>query len=84
MQDLQSRRPEPPDRDGSSWLAIILAGLLGTAAVVTLTFLTLGSFGPVLLIGLLIFGLVAFHYFVWGWWLQRILRREHDQESDEG
>ena len=79
MQDLQSRRPEPPDRGGSSWLAIMLAGLLGAAIVVTLTFLTLGYFGPVLLIGLLIFGLVACHYFVWGWWLQKFLQREHEQ-----
>ena len=83
MQDFQVQRPAAPDRGHGSWLAIILTGLVGLAIVVTLTFLTLGSFGPVLLIGFLMFALVGFHYFVWGWWLQKVLRREQEQESED-
>jgi hypothetical protein len=76
------QKPEPQEKARGSFLAIILAGSLGLAAVTGLVFITLGLFGPVLAIAGVIFGFAALHYVVWGWWLPRMIREEDEAERD--
>ena len=73
--------PEPPPKSGS-YLSIILAGLLAVAVFIGLFFLTLGAVGPILVIGVGVFALAAFHYVVWGWWLSKLIQQ--DAEEEEG
>jgi len=82
--------PKPPHlRDAQSenklgsWIAIFLVAMLCVASYVVLTFLTLGVFGPVLIVGGILFGIVAFHYCVWGWWLGKVVREASDDEEEE-
>lgn len=78
--------PQRPDFDEpkprGSWLTILLAATVGLTLATLLTFLTIGYFGPVILLGLAIFGVIGVQYFVWGWWFERIYRsgREVDRE----
>lgn len=64
-----------------SWLAIMLAGGVLFLTIVTLTFLTIGYFGPVLVIAVIMAGVVLFHYVVWGWWLEKVLRQAEAEEQ---
>ena len=67
-------KPEPPEKPRGSWLAILLMGSGALAVVVILTFLTLGFFGPIVVLGLAIFGVIGLQYLVWGWLFERIYR----------
>jgi hypothetical protein len=69
--------PPKPDFEAKppgSWLYIVLVLLTGLAAVVILTFLTLGFFGPFVVLGVAIFGIIGLQYLIWGWWFERIYR----------
>ncbi len=74
-------KPAPPEKPRGSWLGIVLAGGLVSTAIVVLTFLTIGYFGPVIIIGAAMAGVVVFHYRVWGWWLQPVLKRAMEEEE---
>jgi len=84
-QELKPPQPRSVQTDNTlgSWIAIVLMALICIAIYVVLTFLTLGVFGPVLIVGGILFGIVAFHYFVWGWWLGRVIREASDEEEEE-
>ncbi|HZN33183.1 MAG TPA: hypothetical protein VFB80_05165 [Pirellulaceae bacterium] len=73
-------RPDPPEKPRGTWLAIVLMGSGALALIVVLTFLTLGFFGPLVLIGLGVFLIIGLQYLLWGWWFERIYR---SQASDE-
>lgn len=73
---------EPPAKRGNL-LVILLAMTTGLAVYVILSFLTLNFFGPVLLVGGVLMLIVAFHYFVWGWWLGRLVRQAEEDEINE-
>lgn len=81
--------PPPPERPPldvkprGSWLAIGLVAFAGLAATVVLTFLTLGFFGPFVILTLALFGIIGLQYLVWGWWFERIYRSGASQESDD-
>ena len=75
-------KPEPPERPRGSWLAILLMGSGALAAVVILTFLTLGFFGPIVVLGLAIFGVIGLQYLVWGWLFERIYRTPKNGERE--
>jgi ABC-type uncharacterized transport system permease subunit len=77
--------PRPPfdePKPRGSWLTIWLAATLGVTLAVLLTFLTIGYFGPVILLGIGIFIVIGLQYLVWGWWFERIYR-SHPVEDDE-
>ncbi|HTN77050.1 MAG TPA: hypothetical protein VL096_17445 [Pirellulaceae bacterium] len=75
-------KPTPPDAPPrGSWLALMLAAGVTFLVIVTLTFLTIGYFGPVLIIAALMAGVVLFHYVVWGWWLEPVLRQAQAEED---
>ena len=64
-------------------MPIVLAGLLLVVICAALFFLTLGSFGIVIVIGLVVFGIAAMHYFIWGWWLGKMIREDVEAEERE-
>jgi len=74
----QSPRPR-------SWSTVALAAILMSAGSMTLLALPTGFIGPVMVFGgMIFFGVIGFHYFVWGRWLGEILRQElEEQEADE-
>jgi len=80
MSDLPGR-PEPAPRRGSC-LSFFLAAALAVVATAALYAISLGTFLPVLIIGGLIVFITAFHYFVWGWWLGRMIEREAQEEAE--
>lgn len=74
-------RPEPPEKRGS-WLGIVLALIFCSVVFVVLTFLTFGFFGHLLIVVGVLFGIVAFHYLTWGWWLGKVIRQASDEDDD--
>ena len=86
MPEMPTKPPAPPEpKRGSSWLAILLTSMGGVVVIAVLLFLTQGVLGGVLVIGGIVFALTAFHYLVWGWWLEKLIRQADDgDEGDEG
>ena len=75
--------PPRPEKPPTSIVPLLLAGLLAVVVFVALFFLTLGVMGPVVVVGLAIFGFGLLQYVVWGWWVAGILRNDKtDGESD--
>jgi hypothetical protein len=79
---LRPVRPDFETKPSGSWLYIGLVAFGGVAAVVILSFLTLGFFGPFVILGLAIFGVIGLQYLVWGWWFERIYRSRPEQQAD--
>ena len=72
-------RPTPPRR--GSLLSIVLALTFAVLLSVGLVVVTMGVFGPVLVVFAGMVALAAFHYFVWGWWLSKAIRRQVEEEQ---
>ncbi len=70
--------PEPPQR---SCLSLGLAALFVSFMVLILLFLTLGSFGPVLIVGGGIFLFAAIQYLIWGRLMTRLLKQQSDNDD---
>jgi hypothetical protein len=77
-------KPSLPEKPRGSWLAILMAGGLSISVMVGLTFLTIGWFGPVVVVGAVMGGIITMHYVVWGWWLQPVLKRAMEEEEARG
>jgi hypothetical protein len=77
------QRPDMETKPRGSWLAIALVLFAGVAITVVLTFLTLGFFGPFVVLTAAIFGVIGLQYLVWGWWFERIYRSGPIPEDDE-
>jgi len=77
MLERPQRPPEPPQRASNSLLTVIMVLVIGTVCAGTLLMLPTGAIGPALVFGgLLFFGMIGFHYVVWGRWMTRVLREE--------
>lgn len=77
--------PPPPDfneKPRSSAWTIILAGVGLLFVIIALTFLTLGYFTFVVLIGLGAFALIGMQYLIWGWLFERIYRNGRENLED--
>lgn len=75
-------RPEESPR-GTSWLSIFLATVLGLLALAALFFVTNGVLGGVIVVGCVVFAITAFHYFVWGRWLEKTIRESENLDEQE-
>ena len=75
--------PELPPKLPASWLSIALLVLFGGIMAAILTFLTLGYFGAVLLLGAAIFIVIGLQYLLWGWLFERIYRRQPDAQDHD-
>lgn len=76
-------RPELETTPRGSWLAVGLVLVAGLSIIVVLTFLTLGFFGPFVVLVAAIFGVIGLQYLVWGWWFERIYRSGPIPDDDE-
>ncbi len=74
-------KPDLKTKPRGSFLAIVMMASGGLAVVVVLTFLTLGFFGPIFLLGLAVFGVIGLQYLLWGWWFERLYRSRSDAEN---
>jgi len=87
-----SELPSPPQRpplDGpsprqpGSWISLFLAAIFFMMCAMALTLLTLGYGGIILAVVAALFGIILFHYLVWGWWLSALIERE-DSDHEQG
>ena len=82
--------PTPPEKpvltpsDGKqqkgSWLSIFLVSIFSLAGLVMLSFMSFGFMALVCVVAAVVFGMIAFHYLVWGWWLGDIRNEFADDE----
>lgn len=76
-------RPQLEPKPRGSWLTIALVIFAGLAITIVLTFLTLGFFGPFVVLAVVIFGVIGLQYLIWGWWFERIYRTQPEQNHDD-
>ncbi len=75
--------PRPHDAPKGTWLSTIAATMMLMFGAAFLLFLP-GLIGFAIVVGsLFLFGVIGFHYFVWGRWLGEILREAADEEGNE-
>ena len=60
----------------------MLVGAMALAIV--LTFLTLGFFGPFVVLTAVIFAVIGLQYLVWGWWFERVYRGRTPSDRQQG
>ncbi|HJN12027.1 MAG: hypothetical protein QGH33_09805 [Pirellulaceae bacterium] len=74
------RPPAAPKGSGLSTIAAVMMLMLGTLFLLLLP----GRIGFAIVFGgLIFFGVIGFHYLVWGRWLGEILRQAADEEGNE-
>jgi hypothetical protein len=75
-------QPTPAAPKGT-WLSTIAATMMLLLGAAFLLFLP-GRIGFAIVFGgMIFFGMIGFHYFVWGRWLGEILRQAADEEGKE-
>ncbi|QDU25780.1 hypothetical protein ETAA8_08510 [Anatilimnocola aggregata] len=85
-----SPKPVPPlppspdfgDKPRTSYWSLVLVGIALLLCMTLLTFLTLGLFGPVILLGFVVFVVIGLQYLLWGWLFERVYRQGRDQSDD--
>ena len=84
MLERPPKPPPPPQRASNSLLTVIMLLVIGTICAGTLLMLPTGFIGPVVVFGsLLFFGMIGFHYVVWGRWMTQVLREEALREEQD-
>ena len=76
------QRPDDSPPQSSSVATIVVMASLGLFVLVGLVVLTI-IFPPAIFVLAGIFLFAAFHYFVWGWWLSKMIHKE-DEPDDTG
>jgi len=81
---IRPERPTMPPREekprGNNWITILLAFLMAVGGLFSLMVMPLVGYAPVIVLA--VFGFVALHYCVWGWWLTGKLRDEQNDEQE--
>ena len=77
-------RPVLEPKPQGSWLGIVLVLVGAMALAIVLTFLTLGFFGPFVVLTAVIFAVIGLQYLVWGWWFERVYRGRDAERSTAG
>lgn len=75
--------PPEPKSAGSSWLSIALALFAGLFLFALLFLLTGGAAAAIVGAACVVFVFAGFHYFVWGWWLSDLIKRDVEEEEAE-
>lgn len=71
----------PEQSKSKGCLSVLLALAVAALVFAGLFLLTNGALVPAAVAAGLIFGVAAFHYVVWGWWLSGIIRRQVEEEE---
>jgi uncharacterized membrane protein len=74
--------PEFPEKPRKSSWTLVLAGIALLFIMTALSFLTLGYFTPVVVLGVGMFGMIGLQYLVWGWYFEKIYRQGRDLLDD--
>jgi hypothetical protein len=69
-------RPQP-----KGCVSVLMALALAILVFAGLFLLTSGAVLPAAVAAAIIFGVAAFHYIVWGWWLSGIIRQQVEDEE---
>ena len=78
----ESPLQQPPAAPKGSWLSTMAAMMMLMFGGAFLLFLP-GLIGFAMVIGgLIFFGVIGFHYFVWGRWLNEFLRQAADEDGN--
>lgn len=80
MIERPSATPEPPKSRGC--FSVLLALIVAVLVFAVLFILTSGAVAPAAVAAGAIFGIAAFHYVVWGWWLSGLIRRQVEEEEE--
>ena len=79
---------EPPSKQSPSetskskgCLGVLMALGLAALVFVGLFMLSGSAVAPAAVVAGIIFGVAAFHYIVWGWWLSGMIRRQVEDEE---
>lgn len=75
-------RPEIVPRPAGSWLSIALVAGFGILMAAVISILTMGYFLWIFLLALVIFGVIALQYLLWGYWFERIYRSNLPPDDD--
>jgi hypothetical protein len=62
-------------------MGVLMALGLAALVFVGLFMLSGGAVAPAAVIAGIIFGVAAFHYIVWGWWLSGMIRQQVEDEE---
>ncbi|MCA9122508.1 MAG: hypothetical protein H6822_15115 [Planctomycetaceae bacterium] len=82
MLERPEKPPASPQRASNSLLTVIMLLVIGTVCAGTLLMLPTGAIGPAIVFGgVMFFGMIGFHYVVWGRWMTRVLREEAAREE---
>lgn len=74
--------PEFPEKPRTSWWSLVLAGIALLFIMTVLSFLTLGYFAPVVVLGVVVFAIIGLQYLIWGWYFERIYRQGKEHLDD--
>jgi hypothetical protein len=84
--DVPHGKPEPPDSSGSkrdrgSFVPVMV--VLGFCVTFVLGLVSVAGLAGLYIVAALaaVLGFVAFHYFLWGWWLTNKLRDEEQKRT---
>ena len=79
---------DPPSKPSASeaskpkgCLGVLMALGLAVLVFVGLFMLSGGAIAPAAVVAGIIFGVAAFHYIVWGWWLSGMIRQQVEDEA---
>lgn len=73
---------ETPEKPSRLRLAAVILG--GALFLALLAVLPIGGFGKVLIFGgLFLFGVLSLHYFIWGRWMERVMRKDAEAAERE-
>jgi hypothetical protein len=79
----ESPLKRPPAAPQGTWLSTIAATMMLMFGATFLLVLP-GRIGFAMVVGgVIFFGVIGFHYFVWGRWLGDILRQAADEDGSE-
>ena len=74
--------PEFNEKPRTTWWSLVLAGIALLFIMVALSFLTLGYFAPVVVLGIGVFAMIGIQYLVWGWYFEKIYRQGKEHSDD--
>lgn len=74
--------PDFNEKPRSSAWSIVLAGIALLFIMVGLSFLTLGYFAPVIVLGVGIFAVIGIQWLIWGWYFEKIYRQGKEHLDD--